>query len=142
MRRRLRFRLRLRFEIELEAEGRVGEGSDSWSKDAIRRLLDCEFLRGTIVGIEMVRVWIGRKGLRSLRGEKEGLVGGAMDVGVVEARGEMGAEEKWSDGEAGSKSSCSGGGERMLREEMCEAKEECILSCGGSRRSSYSQQGS
>jgi hypothetical protein len=94
MRRRLRFRLRVRFEFELEAEGRVGEGSDSWSKDAMRRLLDWEFFSGTVIGIEMVRVWIGRKGLRSLRGEKDGLVRGAMEVGVVEARREMGAEEK------------------------------------------------
>jgi hypothetical protein len=61
-----------------------------------------------------------------------------MEVGVVDARGEIGAEEKWSDGEAGSSSSCSCGGERMPREE----NEEWILSCGGSRRSSYSQQGS
>lgn len=73
----------------------------------MRRLLDWEFLRGIMVGIEVVRAWIGRKGLRSLRGEKEGLVGGAMEVGVVEARGDIGAEEKWSDGEAGSNSSCS-----------------------------------
>jgi hypothetical protein len=76
--------------------------------------------------------------LRSFSGENEGLVGGAMEVGVVDARGEIGAEEKWSDGEAGSGSSCSCGGERMPREE----NEEWMLSCGGSRRSSYSQQGS
>ena len=107
MRRRLRFRLRLRFGFEVEAEGRVGEGSDSWSKDAIRRLLDCEFLRGTIVGIEMVRVWIGRKGLRSLRGDSGSPGGGPTEVGVVEATGETAAEEKWSDGEAGSNSSSS-----------------------------------
>ncbi len=91
-----------------------------------------------VVGIEVVLVWIGRKGFLSLRGENDGFVGGAIDVGVVEAGGETGAEEKWSDGEAGSNSSASCGGERIPREE----KEEWMLSCGGSRRSSYSQQGS
>jgi hypothetical protein len=94
MRRRLRFRLRFRFKFEVEAEGRVGEGSDSWSKEAMRRLLDCEFLRGMVIGMEVVRAWVGRKGFLSLRGDREGLVGGAMEVGVVEARGEIGADEK------------------------------------------------
>ncbi len=83
MRRRLRFKFRFRFEVE--QEGRVGDGSDSWSKEATRRLLDCEFLRGMVVGIEVLRVWIGRKGLRSLRGERGAFVGGAMEVGVVDA---------------------------------------------------------
>jgi hypothetical protein len=84
----------------------------------MRRLLDWEFLRGIVIGIEVVRPWIGRKGFRSLRGDTEGLVAGAIEVGVVEARGEIGAEEKWSDGEAGSNSSCPWGGELMLREDM------------------------
>jgi hypothetical protein len=49
-------------------------------------------------GREVVRVWSGRKGWRSLRGDG----GTAGRGGVVERLGEMGAEEKWSDGEAGS----------------------------------------
>lgn len=124
--------MRFRFEGWWEVDGRVGE-----AEVEMRRLLDCaceeESLRGMVVlGIEMVRAWIGRKGFRSFKGEKEGLVGGAMDVGVGEARGEGGADEKWSDGEAGENSSASWGGDRIPSEE----KEEWILSCGGSRRSS------
>jgi len=144
VRRRLRFELRVRFKLEVEAEGRVGETEVECSRDAMRRLLDwiCELdgLRAmvVVVGIEVVRACIGRKGFLSFSGENDGFVGGAMDVGVVDARGEIGADEKWSDGDAGSNSSASCGGERMPREE----KEEWMLSWGGSRRSSYSQQGS
>ena len=69
-------------------------------------------------------MWIGRKGFRSLSGDNGGAVGGgAMEVGVVEALGETAAEEKWSDGDVG-EHSCSW----MLREEMWDAKEECMLS--------------
>lgn len=60
----------------------------------------------------------------------------------MEALAETAAEEKWSDGEAGGYISSSCGRERMLSEEMWEANEEWMLSRGGSRRSSNSQQGS
>lgn len=55
-------------------------------------------------GMDKVRVWIGRKGCRSLTGDKGALFVGASEVGVVDAFGETGAEEKWSEGEAGTSS--------------------------------------
>ena len=62
----------------------------------MRRLLDCdgEDLMGTSDGMEVVRLWMGRNGLRCLSGEKERTGGGAIDVGVVEALRETAAEEK------------------------------------------------
>ncbi len=55
-------------------------------------------------GMDVVRVWTGRKGFRSLRGERGMACTGApaTDVGVVDALRETAAEEKWSEGEAGS----------------------------------------
>jgi hypothetical protein len=50
-----------------------------------------------VIGIEILLVCIARNGFRSLNGEYDGFVGGAMDVGVVDAcreGGVGGAEEK------------------------------------------------
>lgn len=134
MRRRLRvlrFRLRGGFVEKADADGaREGEDWVSCSKEAMRRLVVCalvvvgwELFVGIIVGsgIEVVRMWIGRNGFLSLRGDNGGACG-AMDVGVVDALGETAAEEKWSDGEAGSYGwswcSCPCAWELILSEEI------------------------
>ena len=93
----------LRFKFEMEVEGRVGETEVECSKEATRRLLDCvwfwEDFRAMVVviGVEILLVCIARNGFRSFNGEYDGFVGGAMDVGVVDAcreGGVGGAEEK------------------------------------------------
>lgn len=67
---------------------RVGEDCDSCSKEAMRRLvMEGDDLTGISDGMDVVRVWIGRKGWRSLRGDRGRKGGGATDVGVVEATG-------------------------------------------------------
>lgn len=94
---------------------RDGEEPGSCSKDVMRRLLlcgsetvvCCELLIGADVGsgIDVVRMWIGRNGFLSRRGESGRVCAGAMFVGVAVPLGDTAAEEKWSDGEAGSYSS-------------------------------------
>lgn len=86
---------------------------DSCSKEAMRRFVACEGGRnGGKDESDFVRVWIG-KGRRSLTGHiwRFDI---CMVVGVVDWMRDTAADEKWSDGDVGSRSPCDKG--RMLRE--------------------------
>jgi hypothetical protein len=77
-----------------EDVARVGEDCDSWSKEAMRRFevaREGEDFKGMREGMDVVRVWRGRKGWRSLSGEIRRA--GRREVGVVDKAGEMAAEK-------------------------------------------------
>jgi len=93
------------------------------SKQAMRRLeWDGPKLRGTDVGMEVVRVWTEWERLRSVSGDRRGRVG--SDAGVWEWRGdEYDAADEAADDELESESDI--GGPRMLRE-GCWVERCCV----------------